>query len=528
LFQPLPPTLTHKPFAKVFFGLAIFCLWPISAPAAERLTLKVAGLEIPVEVQQLEDWAKQPKENRELGPWLNLLEQKTQQNIRQLLLQPLPLQGNSIGPLLNSWAGQELVQQLGALLRPPQGDGGDLLLNLVQQQQLISVLDLLKGAPTPELRLDLDALTELAEKLRDQLQQQISLQKKLRGLALPPLVFDAPKAAAINSEKVSLPVAHRLAPIPLQLWWPQEKLAVSHWLLISHGLGGSIDQLAWLGHGLAAQGWPVVSVQHQGSDVDAVRGLLEGREPLPGIETLPVRIKDFEAVSAAIRDQQLRFGSQPTPPRFVMLGHSLGGTAGLLWAGAELEPGLKDRCRKAMGTIPVLDSSYLLQCQLTKYELPQLSPPNGLSGVVSINGFGSLLWGRAGLRSLQLPVLMLGGSLDLVTSPVREQLLPFQQLPNPRSRFAVVERASHFSAVRVEKEQPLMQLGADFVGLNPLQVQNMLLEIQTSFLRSNEEGYGAPLGEVNEGSVRAYVIDKKLLKQLQSLNQSSEVDAGIQ
>ena len=511
--------------------MAVFCLWHPPLLAAERLTVKAAGLEIPLDLQQLEAWALQPKDNKELGPWLNLLDPNTQRSIRELLLQPLQLKGSSVAPIINSWAGQQLVQQLGSLLRSPQGDGGELLLNLLQQSNFANVLALLRAAPVSELRLDLDALTELAERLRLQLQQQISLQKQLRSLALTPSTFAALPVAPLNAEnsiQITLPVAHRLAPIPLQLWWPKGKSSASHWLLLSHGLGGSIDQLAWLGRGLAAQGWPVVSVQHQGSDAEAVRGLLEGRAALPGIESLPNRIQDFEAISAAIASQQLRFGPHPTPPRLMLLGHSLGGVAGLLWAGAELQAGLEQRCAKAMLSIPVLDSSYLLQCQLTALNLPKINPPTNLAALVAINGFGSLLWGDAGLRSLDLPVLMLGGSLDLVTSPLREQLLPFQQLPNPRSRLAVIEGASHFSAVGLEKEQALMHLGADFVGKDPQQVQTMLLEIQISFLRSIEEGQSAPLGVFNEGAVQAYVIDRKLVKQLRPLQQFSEVEAGIQ
>ncbi|WP_368412012.1 alpha/beta hydrolase [Synechococcus sp.] len=78
---------------------------------------------------------------------MNLLDAKTQQNIRLLLLQPLPLQGNSIGPLLNSWAGQQLVQQLGRVLRPPQGDGGQLLLNLITATQWFQHPQPVAGCP---------------------------------------------------------------------------------------------------------------------------------------------------------------------------------------------------------------------------------------------------------------------------------------------------------------------------------------------------------------------------------------------
>ncbi|NDG02362.1 MAG: hypothetical protein EB119_04050 [Synechococcaceae bacterium WBB_34_004] len=127
------------------------------------------------------------------------------------------------------------------------------------------------------------------------------------------------------------------------------------------------------------------------------------------------------------------------------------------------------------------------------------------------------------MKSLNLPVLMIGGSLDLVTSPLREQLIPFQQLANKRNRLAVIEGASHFSAVRIEKEQPIMQLGVDFVGKEPLQVQSMLLDIQASFIASIAAKQSPLLGRLNQGAVQAYVIDRSWLKQLQPLSEITEV-----
>jgi predicted dienelactone hydrolase len=255
-------------------------------------------------------------------------------------------------------------------------------------------------------------------------------------------------------------------------------------------------------------------VQHSGSDGEAVRGLLEGRQRLPGMETLPDRLLDLQAVTAALETGKLSFGPSSAPQRFVLAGHSLGGLSDLLWAGAELQPGLDQRCQRALRSIPVLDSSFLLQCQLTAIPLAPPSPPPQLDGVMVLNGFGSLLWANQGLRPLTLPVLMVGGSLDLITPPATEQLEPFRQLQNSNSRLALVEGASHFSPVRLEREQPLMQFGEDLVGKDPLQVQALLLELQSRFLASLEAGTPPPVGKYVEGKVRAFVLDRSLVNRL--------------
>ena len=139
------------------------------------------------------------------------------------------------------------------------------------------------------------------------------------------------------------------------------------------------------------------------------------------------------------------------------------------WSQASLK-----RCSQNLQQIPVLDSSFLLQCQLTELSLPPLEPPAGLDAVVVLNSFGSLLWGERGLASIEVPVLSIGGSMDLITPPLNEQLRPFQQFQHPGSRLAVVEGGSHFSPVGLRRDQALMRLGSDLVGEDPRLVQRAL------------------------------------------------------
>jgi predicted dienelactone hydrolase len=127
---------------------------------------------------------------------------------------------------------------------------------------------------------------------------------------------------------------------------------------------------------------------------------------------------------------------------------------------------------------------------------------------VTLNGFGSLVWGSDGLGRVNLPVLQVGGSLDLITPPLAEQIGPFRQLKDPRSRLVLVEGASHFSPVRLERERPLLQLGDDLVGKDPRQVQELLLEVHTLFLQGLDGNAAAPVGVLRQGNVRAWLLDR--------------------
>ena len=484
------------------------------AQAAEQLVVRFSGLELPLDLNELESWALQPKVNAELGPWLNLLDPATQQDLQRILRQPLNLESSTIALLLESWAGRQLVLQLGSLLRSADGDGGPLLLDLLQRRRSSTVVSLLKEAPTSHLELDLDALSALGFRLRSQLEQQKSLLKQLNTLRLMPLPVFSSTRRAVRHQQRRLEVDHREAPLALDLWWPTGGAPPKRWLLMSHGLGGSTAQMEWLASALAARGWPVMAVQHPGSDDEAVRGLLEGRQTLPGLETLPARLLDLQAAQAALSDGRISFGSHGSPPRMVLMGHSLGALASMLWAGAAVEPGLAQRCASNLQQIPVLDSSYLLQCQLTELSLPALEPPAGLDAVVVLNSFGSLLWGEQGLSSIAVPVLSIGGSMDLITPPLNEQVRPFHQLQHAGSRLALVEGGSHFSAVGLRRDQALMRLGSDLVGEDPRLVQQALVELHVRFLDSLDEGETPPSGVQSVAGVRTYVLDAAMAEPL--------------
>ncbi|MFM9110239.1 MAG: alpha/beta hydrolase, partial [Prochlorococcaceae cyanobacterium] len=109
--------------------------------------------------------------------------------------------------------------------------------------------------------------------------------------------------------------------------------------------------------------------------------------------------------------------------------------------------------------------------------------PDELRGLVLYNPFGSLLWPRRGLAGLPVPALVVGGSLDLVTPPLREQLDLFSPPANPANRLALVQGGSHFSPVRLDPgDGALFRLGDELVGVEPARVQEALQSLMEEFL----------------------------------------------
>ena len=265
--------------------------------------------------------------------------------------------------------------------------------------------------------------------------------------------------------------------------------------------------------GLARRGWSVVVLQHPDSDATALRAALNGQRPPPGAETLPARLADAQAVIKAQREGRLPVRGEG----MVLAGHSLGGLTALLTAGVRPAGGLAERCRQALQRLPIQNPSRLIQCQLPERPLPTpRRPPADLRGLLVFNGFGSLFWPGGSLAELRVPLLMVGGSLDLITPPIEEQLALFLPVRNARSRLVLVVGGSHFSPVRMtDRDERLLQLGRDLVGVDPLRVQRLLLNLSGDFLTLLESPV-PPRGASQEllptqrrlqEGVTAYVLD---------------------
>ena len=474
--------------------------------AAKELVVRLDGMELPFSIEDLGGWLRSEGRRRsELGIWLNLLEEENRKGVSDLLQAPLINDRSMARQMLNSWAGRRLLDQVSDLVLVD-GDATGRTVQITLEQLLderrqVTTMDLLEALPAQRVRLDLDALLPVASSWRRQLQRQQALVKNLNQQPVSAINqtltaspgMGVPVASDRDLQRLALPVDHRDRPLQLQLWQPSVSNSSQrrHWLVLMPGLGGSPDHFRWLGRALSRQGWPVLVLEHPGSDAIAVQALLEGRRPPPGAEVIPERLMDLDAVLAAWEEGTLDLPSN----RLVLGGHSLGALTALLAAGALPEHGLSRRCGQDLDDLPINNLSRLLQCQIEDVSLPRVTPPDGLSGVVGLNSFGSLLWPRRLPLPEHVPVFLSGGTLDLITPPLSEQLGLLRSLPrNPGTRVVLVEGASHFSPVRVEGQansgqgEDVFQLGEELVGVQPLQVQAQLEKEIGRFLLDLEEG----------------------------------------
>ena len=472
--------------------------WPVGS--TERVEVQIDGVVLPVSVAELGAFVRSPTADpaqlsrSELSTWMGLLAPDSRQGLIRLLKAPI-LSRRSLGrQLLSSWGAGPLLDALGELIRVEDGKriNRSLVLStleqLLERQETVSTLDVLEALPTQQLRLDLDALVAAANRWRLELERHQTLMRTLaqKEVRLQLLKGAERSVSAESPLQSTLAVDHRSRQLQVERWIPQSPREDRTWVLMMPGLGGDPNHFHWLARSLMQAGWPVAVLEHPGSDAAAVQALLEGRQSFDGAAALRDRLADL----AAVLDAQRRGDLNILGTEVVLMGHSLGALTALLASGVEQVPGMEQRCEGALVGLPLTNLSELLQCELAAGRALEGNAMALLPrAVVGLNSFGGLIWPHRSRQALPIPLLIVGGTLDLITPPLDEQLPLLAGLAeHPDSRVVVVEGASHFSPIRVDGQgkasegDDLFQLGEELVGVNPLSVQRVIAHEVIRFL----------------------------------------------
>lgn len=211
--------------------------------------------------------------------------------------------------------------------------------------------------------------------------------------------------------------------IPVRLYLPAGS-GPAPVVIVSHGLGGSREGLAYMGQALAAHGYVAVHVQHPGSDINAARS--GARRPR---DNLVAATRDPEAVAgrfgdiAFAVDEVLRRSGQPGPlqgridgEHMAVLGHSFGAVTSMAVAGQRF-PGGRD------------------------FRDPRIDVAVALSPSPSRSGDNDRAFG-----DIAIPVLMFTGTED--GSPIEDlaperRLEPYQALSRAYRMLVVFDGADH-------------------------------------------------------------------------------------
>ncbi|WP_310486730.1 alpha/beta hydrolase [Chamaesiphon sp. VAR_69_metabat_338] len=274
--------------------------------------------------------------------------------------------------------------------------------------------------------------------------------------------------------------------VPADLYLPQTTATNLPVIVISHGVAEDRTTYAYLARHLASYGFAVAVVEHVGGDANRFRNYFANTAPPPMATELLERPRD---VSFVLDELQRRSQSDPTLRQLDLqnvglVGHSLGGYTVLALAGAEID---FDRVKRDCNPNRSLNLSVLLQCRAN--ELPPrnyaLKDPR-VRAIFAISPLDSTIFGRRGMSQIQLPVFLMGGSDDIITPAIPEQIYPFTWLQTPDKYLAIVEKGTHFSTQDIDPtQQSAFPVSDGLIGPEPAQARAYAQALSVAFFQTH-------------------------------------------
>lgn len=121
--------------------------------------------------------------------------------------------------------------------------------------------------------------------------------------------------------------------------------------------------------------------------------------------------------------------------------------------------------------------SLLVQCKSA------LLPPANYSlhddrikAIIAVNPLASSIFGQSGMSQIQVPLMLVAGSQDIVTPAVPEQIRPFTWLSTPNKYLVLIENGTHFSTNGEEANgRRVLPIPAGMIGANPASARSYLI-----------------------------------------------------
>lgn len=489
-------------------GLVVLAACP--GWSAEQVVIKVGPLRQAIALRDLETFAR----TGEVTPSLRLYQQFLSPQVQLALQRRLDLDPQMsdrlIEDALASPGGERLTESLAQIapnLTIPQLQAAIRL--AATQADGLSILGILRAVPQETLEVDLSAAISVISQLNlsnlesrslsGVLDQELKVDPTSLSAGLPAdvdPVIAGPMADQVIQRTLTFRDVDRQRVIPVEVHSsrnPEESMSEGPLVVLSHGFGADRYFLDYMAQHLASYGLTVVSIEHPGSNVQALIDLqvdpAVAESPsrlLPATEFLD-RPRDVSFVLdrlEQLNERSFFYGGVFNTEDVTIIGHSLGGYTGLALAGATLDlRSLQDFCQdiQPLGVSP----ADWLQCAAV--DLPEqvadLSDDR-IKQVMAMNPLVGKLFGEAGLSAVRVPTVILTGTQDSVTPTLDQQLIPFEQLSGPKYLLAVIG-GTHLSVGDPDNiNQALTELPfmSELRGEETSELRQMLRGVALSFV----------------------------------------------
>ncbi|MFN6483879.1 MULTISPECIES: alpha/beta hydrolase [unclassified Nostoc] len=498
-----------KKFLK-YLGLGLLSTFLTATPGlgAERISFYYPPFgEFSLSVDSLETFAKEGKIDQDFSFYASRATPEQLAQLRDLLQQRFNVTPTLVSQVTYSPIGEQLVQQLGKLLLTESRKNGfyairaSLILSAADQKEGLTVVNLLRKFPSDTIRVNftegLRIVDDLSQLIKKKDEVFASLQKEAIAQAATDKIdfskqpdLRSPGKFTWQKKSLELNDISRSRRLPVDIYLPKagsqnpgDLLSPPFPLIvISHGLASDRSTFVYLAEHLASYGFAVAVLEHPGSNAERFQQYFAGLAGPPDAAEFinrPLDIKyllnELQRLDKSDSTLQGKLNFQQVGA----IGQSFGGYTVLTLAGANINfEQLRQDCNPDNSSFNL---SLFLQCQATElppknYELKD----DRIKAIIAINPIDSSVLGQGGISQIKIPVMLVAGSQDVFAPPVFEQIRPFTWLSDSNKYLALIENATHFSAIAEPTPQnnvlpvPPALLGPDraavFSYLNALSV----------------------------------------------------------
>jgi len=518
--------------------------------AAEHITFSLgATIERTISVESLEIYAEEGRITDELAPYIPYIEAVDPNALtaaRGLLSQRIDVDVTTVSQFLYTPQGEYVLDEVGKIFRTgarlPGGKGirGAAILSAADDEEGLTLLNVIKRFPTPALRIDLRQGLAISNQASESLQETIAAVDLVEQVSLQTLTDEFPDGQSFATldqlvdqtgpfriQRITMQVKASSAPIDVYL--PQSPASLSSeaiapidldlpttpniatlddrsdnrvnnrsdnrtvpTVVISHGFGNERATYRYLASFLASHGFAVINVEHPGSSVAQFNALVSGRtsQVVPDNEF----IRRPELISQVLSELEAR---QSTDKTFAqvdfnnvgIIGQSFGGYTALAIAGAPINfASLRANCPPPEVSLNLV---VLLQCQAVNLAAPDVDAldvsDSRIRAVVAINPLTSLIFGPDSLGQIEVPVMMIASSGDTVAPALPEQIRPFTWLTTPERYLLLLNGGTHFSTIPITGGETFL-LPPAVIGPVPEVAQRYAQAMSLAFLSTYLKG----------------------------------------
>jgi len=452
-------------FLLVFFS--IFNLWRSpKVMAAEKISFRYGLIEFGLPVDSLEHYAKTGQSDRYLDIYFKYAKAEDSSKLQELVNYSVKIDRVKIYRFFNSYLGEKILLNAGNLIQPHPSQNGlyslrSALITAAGEPEGLSLLNFLRHFPAKTVYINGQNTLQFAYTfigLKEQTQQAIAKIRQQTNLeAKEELKIDYSQQLDIRKpathpwkrKTIFVKDTARNRSFSAYLYRPKTEKLLST-LILSPGLGSDSNNFNYLAQHLVSYGFPVLIINHPGSDILRLRQFLKGlkKEIVEPHEFID-RPKDVSFLLDELQRRQVE-NSDPDLDldlqQVGIIGHSFGAYTALVLAGAELNlAGLQQACQEEAIAAKSFNISLILQCMAA-----DLAPDTSdrlvdtrIKAALALNPMNSLIFGKQGMSKIAIPTALVGGSDDLVTPALTEQIIPFKWIEHPDKHLFIIEKGAH-------------------------------------------------------------------------------------